>query len=545
MRNLAGDKVFARGLSYYHGDAVELLGISDARVTATVAGTEDYRTVVTGQGNRIGGECSCPAFADWGFCKHMVATALAANEAGATGGLDDGVARIRAHLKSKGIEALIDMILDLAEQDRALLRRLEMSAALTETDEAALKKRLRRLIGDATRIRGFIDYERAPGWAAGVDAALDALAELADGPHAALAIELSREAASRIEQAIENMDDSDGYCSELLARAADIHLAACKVARPEPVKLARDLYELEMADGYGAFEDTVRRYADILGQEGLAEYRRLATQAWEALPARTASRRSEFGYNPEHRKLASILDFFAERDGDVDLRIALRAKDLSSQWDYLQLAEFCLAQGRAEEALTRAEEGLWLFEDDRPDERLVFFAAGLLEKAGRRAEAEAHLWRAFGKAPSMDLYRRLRRLGGKAATGRAIDLLMGRLAQAPASRWHHPSDLVLRMLMAEKQLDAAWRVFRAHGASRGTAEALARASETTHPKDALEIYARRVEELARTGGNPAYEEAVALIDRMAGLQAPGEHAAYLAGVRERYRRKRNLMKLLG
>ena len=47
---------------------------------AQVAGTEDYRTELTGRGEDFDGECSCPAFEDWGFCKHMVATALAAND---------------------------------------------------------------------------------------------------------------------------------------------------------------------------------------------------------------------------------------------------------------------------------------------------------------------------------------------------------------------------------------------------------------------------------------------------------------------------------
>jgi uncharacterized Zn finger protein len=40
------------------------------------------RTVVTGRGTQIGGECSCPAIEDWGFCKHIVAVALAANAVG-------------------------------------------------------------------------------------------------------------------------------------------------------------------------------------------------------------------------------------------------------------------------------------------------------------------------------------------------------------------------------------------------------------------------------------------------------------------------------
>ena len=129
-----------------------------------------------------------------------------------------------------------------------------------------------------------------------------------------------------------------------------------------------------------------------------------------------------------------ILDFFAERDGDVEARIALRTRDLSSTWDYLQLAEFCLSQGRQDEALRRAEEGLWQFEDDRTDERLLFFAAKLLTKARRKTDAEAHLWRAFQKAPSLDIYKQLRSIGGNAAAERALALLESRQS-GDKQRW--------------------------------------------------------------------------------------------------------------
>ncbi len=106
----------------------------------------------------------------------------------------------------------------------------------------------------------------------------------------------------------------------------------------------------------------------------------------------------------------------------------MRAKDLSSSWGYLQLAEFCLAQGREAEALRRAEEGLWLFEDDRPDKRLVLFAADLLAKAGRKSDAGTQLRRAFEKAASLALYVRFRKFGGEAARARAVQFLEARLA---------------------------------------------------------------------------------------------------------------------
>lgn len=54
VRELAGDKVFARAKAYFSAGQVEILSIEPNRVLAQVAGTEDYRTVLTwgGRENR-------------------------------------------------------------------------------------------------------------------------------------------------------------------------------------------------------------------------------------------------------------------------------------------------------------------------------------------------------------------------------------------------------------------------------------------------------------------------------------------------------------
>jgi hypothetical protein len=191
-----------------------------------------------------------------------------------------------------------------------------------------------------------------------------------------------------------------------------------------------------------------------------------------------------------------------------------------------------------------AEDGLFVFEDERPDERLVFLAVDLLSKAGRKGDAEARLWRAFVKEPSFDLYAGLRSLIGTPARDRVIDHLQARAAKTERTRWHFPAELLIRVLIHEKRYDAAWAAVRAHGASIGTRESLARASEATHASDALSVYAERVDALADGGGNPAYAEAAALIARMASLRSAPEQAAYVADVKARFGRKRNLMALL-
>jgi len=541
LRELAGGKVFARGKEYFQDGDVEILSIEPQRVLAQVSGSEDYRTVLRGGGRNIDGDCSCPAYQDWRFCKHMVAVGLAPNAArdGEASG-EGALSRIRDHLRTKDVDSLVEIIVELAERDPHLLRRLELAATTSQLDDGTLETRLRKAIDGATRTGRYIDYASAADWAAGVDAALNAIEALASGPRAGLALKLAERAIERIEECSEGVDDSDGHCGELVNRAREIHLAAASATRPEPVRFARDLFAREMADQYEAFWGAAESYADVLGEGGLAEYRRLALEAWQKLPPRSPSRSAQEPSIDYHR-LVSILDFFAERDGDVDARIALRAKDLSSPYGYLQLAEFCLSHGRKEDAVRVAEEGLWVFEDGRQDERLVVFAADLLAKVGRGADAEVQLWRAFEKAPTLPLYTRLRKLGGEPARKRALQSLHALCSEGSPARWR-PVGLLIEILSQEKAFDEAWAALRKFGGSIEVKESLARKTEKTHSGEALGIYEERVDQLATTG---SYAEAAKLIARMAKLRGASDQATYLAALKQRHGRKRTFMKLLG
>jgi len=75
--------------------------------------------------------------------------------------------------------------------------------------------------------------------------------------------------------------------------------------------------------------------------------------------------------------------------------------------------------------------------------------------------------------------------------------------------------------------------------------ALAEASETTHPQEALAVYVRQVDFHVGAGGSTSYQTACRLIARMAGLRDRAAHAEYVAALKERHRLKRNFLKLLG
>jgi tetratricopeptide (TPR) repeat protein len=544
---LAGANAFARGEAYYRNNQVALLGIEPGRVLAHVAGTENYRTELIGHGRQIDGNCTCPAYDRGTFCKHMVAVALAANARGAVA--DDSqnsvLGRIRRHLEAKDGSALIDIIMGLAERDAVLLRRLEIAATASGLDVKAAESRLRQMIDQAIGRSRRIDYYEMRDWGDGVAEALDAVAKLVPAGRPELALRLADRAVDKLERALDRLDDSDGYCSTLLQRARHIHLTAAGVAPPEPLALARDLFAREIGSTYGSFDGALVDYADVLGEVGLAEYRRLAWEAWQNIPTRSGPVQRSLDASGGHHALQRILDFFAERDGDVDARIALRSKNLTSPWSYLELAQFCLAQGREDEALRRAEDGLWMFEDGGPDEHLLLFVVSLLTKAGRTADAEVRLWQAFEKAPSFALLRELRKLGGAAARDRALELLETSLHRPAATKWYSRADFLVGVLIEEKLFDRAWATVGKHVVSIGTMDQLAGQSEATHPKDVLAVYALRVDQYAAVGGDPAYDQAAQLVARMARLQGAAAQTEFVAALKLRHARKRNFIKRLG
>lgn len=547
LRTLAGDRAFARGCDYHKAGQVSILSLEADRVLARVAGSETYRSMLTGKGKRIGGECTCPAFEDYGFCKHLVAAGLTANDAISAGSAPSAspMDRIRRHLRGLDPDTLVTMLTDLAERDDALFRRLDLASTAADADDEALLARYRQAINDATRTGGHVDYTEIDDWAAGVEAVLDAIAGLIPAGKAALALRLAEHACSRIGDALAETDE-DGQGSGLLEQVAALHLDACRAAPPDPIDLARDLFEREMEDEWGRFARAAETYADILGDAGLAEYRRLATEAWNRLPALSPGRKAAYDADTGRSRLMAILDFFAARDGDVDARIAIRARTLQNPRDYLQLAEFCFSAGRPEAALQWAEDGLWLFEDDRPDERLVKLAAKLLLEAGRTEKVASLLWKYFTRLPSLDLYRYVRGVLGSEFRNRAIDWLRGKLAKAaPGNGWDSPADLLVRVLLDEGLVADAWDVARRHRLSDGLRLSLAAVGEASHPGEALAIYAAHIDKLVEQGGNGNYAEACRLLARMAALQPPAAQAALVERLRSRFKAKRNFIKMLG
>ncbi len=542
-------------------------------LSGTVAGTDAYGVRLWLDGDELAASCDCPVGEDGVFCKHMVALALAwLDEEAVPSEPDQRLKRprparqrrvtlddIRTHIESLDRLALVELVLAQADRDDSLRERLTLRVAMADATGAGADL-VRRTIDQAARSPDFVRYADAYAYARGIDAAIDLVEEILQDGSATVAIELCEHALGRIERAMEYVDDSDGEMGGLLERVQELHLAACEVARPDPVSLAARLFAWELGDGWDVFSGAALTYADVLGEAGLAEYRRRAEVEWAKVPPLTPGADVGRSFGDRRFRITSIMESLARASGDVDELVAIMSRDLSSPYAFLEIARVCLDAGRADEALEWAERGVRAFPRTL-DGRLRAFLAELYHQRSRHDEAIALIWAAFEDGPTLEGFLLLKSHAQRIDAwplwrSRALDAAREAVVRAqgtarpPRFRWDLPVDgsALARMYLSEGDLDAAWREATALGCSEQVWRELARRRETEHPADAIPIYQREVEALLGTKRNDGYAAAVELLGHIRGLMvtlgAEAEFAAYLATVRAAHGRKRNLTSML-
>jgi uncharacterized Zn finger protein len=563
IRRLAGDTSFRRGQAYCERGQVRSLVAHGDTLTATVTGTESYAVRLAAKDGNITHRCSCPVGTDGMFCKHCVATALAWLEAGPVRGqsiadsplvtLDD----LHPWLLSQPAASLATWLLETAERDDRLREKL-LRAAARATAKGLDLSSYRKSIDRATRTGGFIDYYGAGSFAEGVREAVEPIRELlVDMPsQAAAVVDLTEHALARVEDAMEQADDSNGEIGRLLTELQDLHLAACCVAKPEPGELATRLFEWELNDHWDVFYHAAETYADLLGSAGLAAYRRLADAEWKKLPALKPGDRED--YDGPRFRLTSIMEALAGTSGDVDALADIKAKDLSSAYHYLGIAELYREAKRPDEALDWAEQGLKAF-PDTDDMRLLEFIADEYHRRKRNDEALALIWRPFEtNHPALVDYQRLKKHADRAKVWphwreRALAVLRQLIARETrgkttrASSWWGPGarDTIVRVFLWEKDVETAWKEGHGHPLRRDLALELAAAREKTHPADAIPIYLGEAEALIAHKSNRAYDDAVHWLKQIKTLHLrlnlADEWMAMLERLRIQHKAKRNFI----
>jgi uncharacterized Zn finger protein len=570
LQSLAGEPSYSRGEEYFEEGRVTNIRIEDDLISAKVRGSYPYRIEFWEENEELNYSCSCPFYQDSeAFCKHCVATGLAVLQAEENDGVGSKEARgkfqkemsrkdIETYLKTLDKDAIISMLLHYSDDDEELKSRLLLKAG-TGTKKVHIPT-FKKVIERAVDWGDFVDYKSMYQYTQGIHRAVDSLQKLLDEKQAEAVIELSEFFFKSLEGCMGMMDDSDGYMSGIFSDIQELYHEACVMAKPDPEQLARKLFDWEMHSEWEVFNGAVEYYSDLLGEKGLKTYRYLAEKEWEKFAVLHPGQDQQ-SYSGSRFRITSIMEKLAGQTGDVEKIVAVKKKDLSLPYHFLEIAEIYKKAGNDAKALEWAEKGVRAFPVGT-DSRLREFLANEYHKRKRHDDAMKLMWSEFIDYPHFENYKVLKRHAEKSGgvkewklwREKAIQLLRerhkGRKHDANVSAFwngHDRSELV-KIFLWEKDIDMAWIEAQEGGCHESLWLELAAKREAQHPEDALAIYQSLVEPHVMQMHNLAYEEAAARVKKVGvlfkRLGREEEWEIYLNNLRTTHKRKRNFMALL-
>lgn len=388
---------------------------------------------------------------------------------------------------------------------------------------------LRTEVDQILRTSRFLDYWESSQWAREATLVVDAIGDsLAVSPSAEL-LGLIERAIGHVVKVIGQADDSSGEIGAMVAALLEYHVLACDAGVADPVELARWLVRFTL-DDQDFFVLDPKRYAGALGESGLGEYRK------------EIDRRCRAGEQPFALRYAD--ERLAVLDGDVDTVIRLLGGNLTSPYQFIQVAEAMVELGRDDDALAWAQRGIAETEGWQVAQ-LYELAAGVHLRRGASGEVMRLRWEEHRRMTSSTTYALLREAAEAAGVWDA--------ERSSARAVLESEDLggLVDALLLDREPEAAWRVTEDHpdwdpGVLRW--KRLAESRESSHPADAMVVYFKLADVELETTGRTAYTRAAVLL-REARRAADAanrrqEFSQHVAALRERFRRRPALIEIL-
>jgi uncharacterized Zn finger protein len=560
LESLIDEPFLERGHRYFRDGVVEVLESGESSASGSVSGSKDYRVTLHLNKGDLSGHCTCPAYADIGPCKHMAALGyalIAGEETDASSprkGRRTVLECIGEYLEVQPAETLRTLLLQEAARDKQFRKRLELLSKTdrADVDVAALRKALRQAIGHGK----FVDYYEATGWVEGIETVVSSIARLPMARYAEEIKLLAEYGMELLNEALGHVDDSNGESGSVIETLQALHLDACRVCKPEPESFGEFLFHKELNDGFDFYYNAIERYGEILGSKGIAAFKHMADQAWEALPKA----------QPRERHRVVITDVEIERShlrrmverlhrDDPEALICILEKDLDDAHDYVELAKRYEVVGKSEQALALAEEGWKIFSKQFTDRRLREYLVEAYHKHGRDADALALLWKEYDRAPGLEGFKLLKASAKRcnqwdAWREKAI-MRAAKTIEAKRAGSYYGTDgsLLVAVYLEENELELAWEAAQKHGCGEALWLQLAGVRATQHPQDVITIYKRIAEEQIRLTEKSAYSKAVELIKKVQKLQGTtsSERTAFahwIEQLRTQHKAKKNMMKML-
>ena len=227
-----------------------------------------------------------------------------------------------------------------AERHEDVARAVRLAATRGSGDLSQLKAEIDR----GLRTSRYLNYRESGGWAMQARPIVEAIGEAVGSSPTVELVALIERAIGHVVKVILKADDSDGLIGDLARELLDLHAQACDAGSADPIKLARWMVRFRF-DDQDFFEVDPVRYADALGDLGLAAYRREVKQRVEAGGG------DSFAATYAQERLAVL-------DGDAEALVGLLGGDLSRPYQFIRVAEAMAELGRDDDVLSWATRGI-------------------------------------------------------------------------------------------------------------------------------------------------------------------------------------------
>lgn len=450
---------------------------------------------------------------------------------------------------------LVNLLLDQAEADAHFKHLLALKAS-EHTGRAVDFSHYRKSIKKAFRVPDFMDYYEAPSYVPPLDDLTNQLRDLVEKSNEPSVIELIEDAIEEMVEFLEHVDDSDGEFGSILDQLNELHIQSCTRFKPEPVALAQKLFDAEFESSFDEYHDVVNRYAEVLGEKGLGEYRRLAKEKWDQIPDKPLGSKDDFDYTL--CRLERILEFFARKNNDLEAVLQIRQKDLSALHRVYGLTQVLLEMGKTDEALDWAERGIRAY-PATIDRDLYSWLEEEYHRRGRHEDAIALAWKRLEQWGGLESYRHLKKQADKNKTWphwreKALEHIRSKLLNpmkdSTQKKYYFTPDhsVLVEIFCWEKDYETAWKEANKGGCRLELWDRLAQAREKEHPLDSIQVYQKIIHHHIEHPHKHQYDAVLPYLQRIRTLyqnmKTPQNFTAYFTKLCQTYHRKRNLMAVM-
>ncbi len=451
---------------------------------------------------------------------------------------------IADYLSQQSVEALCTLILNEAERDTTLRKRLNIlrQTAQAANDTGMLRQALLTSIGTGKSIT----YPKVKAWAEGINTVVDAIAELPLPQHAMQVRELTEYGIGLLRAALNHAEDFHGKTFYAYRSLQESHIAACEHYNPNPEALGEWLF-LEYINNDNAFyENPLDMYAEVLGEKGATAFLRAAEAMWQKLQPQAKDPNIATKDWLVISRLREILQEIYESDPHALIKFL--EHDLRSESDYATLAETYEKIGEPAKAVALAENFCRDPNKSKPYGSVQEYLVDFYHRHNQMSEAVKLLWHDYTTDPTIDNYRSVRNLALRAKEWPQWEAKM--LAHAHEELAKNPNNtgkagaLLVEIHLENKDPKTAWQAALQWGCSDTLWHKLAIDHGALNPTQARNICQHAAEAKMNLVSSAAYEDAVKWMMHARALWNDADaFIDWVELMREKYKAKRNLIKL--